>query len=109
MDLEPAIDAHEPEALACRGVTNLVERLHRLDLRIMHAQFVLGEALEPVQRDEDMLIDRAGQHRAAMLPEVRRIIRAAAEEADANRCLGDDHQCAPKARSSLPTKPSWRR
>ena len=59
---------------------------------------VVVEAL--LHDDVDVLVDRAVEDPAAVLPVVAGQVGPAAEQADAQRCLGDDHRAARAGHSS---------
>ena len=92
MQLDVALDAAEAQALTEYGVFDLVDGACGFDLAILHANRVVEHfAAMPMRGDVVELIDGRRQHCAAVAQEVFRVIRPAAEKADANGCSGDDH------------------
>jgi hypothetical protein len=85
------MDPHEPQALAGRRVADLVQPVDRFDLRVVDADFMLRELLQPVHGDQHVLIDRRDQDRPAVTAKMSGVIGATPEEADPDRGLGDDH------------------
>ena len=65
---------------------------------VVHVDLVIEALLDD---HVDVLVDRAVEHPAAVLPVVPRQVGPPAQQADAQRCLSDDHRMARAGHSSL--------
>ena len=91
-DLQMRAEVEVAERFADDGVLNVVDALADFRFAIGHA----GGSLEAVaERDVHVLVDGDAEDRAEFLLIKRRQIGAAAGEADAIGCLGDDHSRTP--------------
>src|SRR6266567_3842964 len=75
-----------------RGMLDLREVLHVLDLRVNDAILVLEEGWQIAAADVAVLIYGGGEHDAAVTLVPRWIVRSSAKERDAERGASDDHR-----------------
>ena len=97
VDLHAARDFQESERLPDGRMDDLIQRLTVLDLRVDNAVAMLEEGREVATVNVAVLVDRRGQHGAAVLGIPFGIVGAATEEGDPKRGSADDH--------ALPSRP----
>src|SRR5262245_11125513 len=103
MDLEPLLDAKLGQDAAHRRMLNLARFAHQLDLRIHNAGAMLEKRRQSPRTDIAIFVDRASDHRAAVLAEPIGIIGAAAEQRKSEWRSADDHVCKPRVAPSPST------
>ena len=91
MDLHAARHGEELQNLPDGRMADLVDRLAVLVLGVDHAEAMLEERRQVAAGQVAVLVDRRGNHRAAVLPIPRRIVGAAAEKGNPKRRSADNH------------------
>ncbi len=99
MDLKTEIDIPILQNMACRRVLDVSGLVHRLDLGVDDAVLVHEKGGQAAQADIAIFVDRETEHRPAVLFVPLRIIRAAPEQRDAERCAAYYHSSVPDALS----------
>ena len=97
-DLDAALDAQQAQRLAHQRVLDVRRAGDLLGARVAdpHRRVELA-----ADGDVDRLVDRRGEHRAAVAAIVGRQVGAAAEEADPQRRARDDHAALASACSAI--------
>ena len=93
-NLDPIGNPEEPQRFAGEGVFHLIDMIHKLGLRIAHANFVVHDRRIHVQ--VHVLVDAHGQNEAALLAVERGQIGPAAAEREPEWCPRDNH-CSSRA------------
>ena len=97
-DLDPVRHAGHQHGLPDELVLEVLDARDDLLLGVVDVDVVVEALLDD---DVDVLVDRAVEDPAAVLAVVAGQVGPAAEQADAQRCLGDDHRAARAGHSSL--------
>ena len=85
----PLVDARHEHGFADEFVLDVRDPRHDLLLRVVDVDVIVEALLDD---HVDVLVDRAVEDPAAMLPVVVREVGTTTEQSDAQGCLGDNHR-----------------
>jgi hypothetical protein len=91
MNLQTSIEVQIAKCFTDCGMKNFVDRLAILHARVDNAIAMFKERREIAASDVAILVNRSGEHGAAVFPIPGRIVCATSKERDAKRSSADYH------------------